>query len=240
MRYILYNDAPIDLKNATVSSDDLLSAASKANEILLGVEVNRNASMPSFYDVIDARSLSGFVGELYARVLAGQHGTLKSNPHIDGYPDLLDVSTPEALASAASTDSAVFNEFAFGGLEVKNTFGNLRQPYKPKKLPSGPPPQYDYRATRDARLSGLVWKAHHQRTNHLVALQADYIDRVPQVVAMFFSSELCEDDWSVKQNPTEESAMTSFCATKPSAYAKLRAGLRFYADSNVLAKFLSV
>ena len=199
---------PIDLNVGQLDAATLLAAAERVNEQLEGSR-SKNLELLDIYDVIDLRMLSGLVGELFSAIVEQLDDRLIKNPNLDGYPDLCDVSN---LSSPPSPDS--FLHFAGGGIEVKNTFG-LQRTTDPIPL----------RGERSARVQPrLVWKAHHQFTNRLLALQSDYIDGIPQVIAAFFADDLVPDDWTIKQQPKTGSTMTSFCATKASAFEKLKRG----------------
>lgn len=217
MTLIQHRRNDIELKEGKVSVGLLMTAAENVNEHL------KNASRPidgidlDLYDIIDLRMLSGLIGEIYANEVSSLHADLARNPDIDGYPDILDLSGLALNGDLSSFTKLDFLKFPRGGLEVKNTFG-----VKKSKASW---------AERECRFSHiqniLVWKAHHRQTNNLIALQSNYVDRVPQIVAGFFSSDLRESDWTEKQNPKEGSTMTSFCQTTRGAFEKLKKGILF-------------
>ena len=39
------------------------------------------------------------------------------------------------------------------------------------------------------------WKSHHRKTNNLIGLFWDFMERKPRIAAIFFSNELLEEDW---------------------------------------------
>ncbi len=201
----------ISLVSGSIAPEQMTQAAVEVNTRLVRSQ-QQVRDVLDIFDIIDLRMLSGLIGELFSTVLADSDERLKKNPNIDGYPDLCDISR-----GVRSWIDADYLEFPDGGLEVKNTFG-----LKKAGIAIGP---------RETRLGlvqrQLVWKAHHRLTNNLVALRSDYINGVPQIVAGYFSAELVVDDWTDKQQPKEGSTMTSFCQTRPSAFAKLRSGLIF-------------
>jgi hypothetical protein len=224
------NAPDIRLGNAVVTSASILQAVAAVNAALSRANEPIEDISFQLYDVIDLRMLSGLIGEMFVDEICDIHDFLRKNPNIDGYPDLLDLSTTSARQLADTTAIRQFLSFSHGGLEVKNTFGV-------KKAKTQIPP----RATRLGKLKPtLVWKAHHQQTNDLVALQSDYVDRVPQIVAVFYSKDLTPADWTLKQEPRAGSTMTSFCQTRRSAFEKLRRGLRLYRVGFGLESFLGI
>ncbi|WP_152414475.1 hypothetical protein [Blastomonas sp. AAP53] len=207
----------IKLNADKVPVDLLIQAADNVNAHL------RNAGKPidgvdlDLYDIIDLRMLSGLIGEIYANEVSSLHVDLARNPDIDGYPDILDLTGLGLDGNLNSFTKQDFLKFPGGGLEVKNTFGVKKSKSK-----------WSERECRFSHIQNiLVWKAHHRQTNNLIALQSNYVDRVPQIVAGFFADDLEECDWTEKQNPKEGSTMTSFCQTTPGAFEKLKRGILF-------------
>lgn len=203
-------NAGIRLNHGAVTSDQVAEAATYVNSRLRKARWNQAASLDIF-SIIDLRMLSGLMGEMFSSALAGQRSELIKNPNMDGYPDLCDFS-------GRAVDLEVdFLHFPHGGIEVKNTFGYVK-----------PGVQLQDQEERRGKIkTPLVWKAHHQETNRLLALQSDFHDGTPQIVAGYYSAELSPIDWTSKAQPKIGSTMTSFCATKSSAYKKLLAGRLF-------------
>jgi hypothetical protein len=224
-------DAPdIRLKGAVITSASILEAVTAVNAALCRANDPIEGMSLQLYDVIDLRMLSGLMGEMFVSAMCDIHEFLRKNSSIDGYPDLLDLSTAPAKRLADSAPRSQFTNFSHGGLEVKNTFGV-------KKATTHISP----RETRLGKLNRtLVWKAHHQLTNNLLALQSDYVDRIPQIVTVFYSEDLTPADWTLKQQPRAGSTMTSFCQTCRSGYEKLRHGLRLYRVGIGLESFLGI
>ena len=217
------------LVQGQLSTELLARAAEVVNSKLRAAIAQRDGIRLDLYDIIDLRMLSGLIGEMFSTELCKLDKRLLKNPNIDGYPDLCDISAPGAAARANNLSLADFIAYQHGGFEVKNTFG-----VKKAKTHITP---------RDTRLpnlqKNLVWKAHHRETNNLIAVQSDYIEGVPQIIAGFYSDELTQDDWTVKQQPKAGSTMTSFCQTTPAAFAKLKKGLQFYLKGVGHEQFLS-
>ena len=229
--YAISDAVDIRLKNAIVTSNDLLNAVVAVNTTLVKADERVGQTNLHLFDIMDLRMLSGLIGELFVAELCALHTDfLCKNQSIDGYPDICDVSLPGWRGKVSALPSSAFINFEHGGIEVKNTFGV-------KKAKA-------YIGQRDSRISRvqsvLVWKAHHRETNHLIALQSDFIEGIPQIIAVFFSNELTQNDWTVKQQPKTGSTMTSFCQTAKTGFQKLRAGLRIYRLDIGLERFLGI
>lgn len=147
--------------------------------------------------ILGLRNLSAFIGELVAAAVAKTGGDLfEPNPHQDGYPDLLlmDPVGKKAWARLQKqrNEKKPFSPFVTGGIEVKATCGSIPTPAICRQR------GIDRPALGDARIgcmTGYNWKAHHRETNNLMGILWDFIDGRPRIGAMFYSSELKEDDW---------------------------------------------
>ena len=208
---VVLSETAIPLQVGAVTPSQLAACASRVNHALHETRDEHLGELDVF-DIIDLRMLSGLVGEMFTAAFADSDGRFIKNPNLDGYPDLCDISSCGSEISPMD-----FLSFPDGGIEVKNTFGvkRARAVLRP-------------RSTRRGQIqSRLVWKAHHQTTNNLLALQSDYINEVPQIVAGYFCGTLTPADWTVRSEPKEGSTMTSFCQTTPAGWAKLAAGVVF-------------
>lgn len=147
--------------------------------------------------MLGMRNLSAFIGELYASsVIKNSNDSLKANPHQDGYPDLLIMDAVgkkewSRLVHLAG-DKKPFSPFIAGGIEVKATCGSVPTPASCRKRKVARPQSGD---SRIHCIASYDWKAHHRETNNLAAVLWDFIDRRPRIVAVFYSSDLTENDW---------------------------------------------
>jgi len=218
----------LPMKSGHLATETILAAANNVNQKLrdavngdLGVNLD-------LYEIIDLRMLSGMIGEMFTSEVTTIEERVIKNPNIDGYPDLCDVSHKDQSEKIKQFSIDKFLDYEHGGFEVKNTFGVK----KSKK----------HLAARESRINAiqkrLVWKAHHRETNHLIALQSDYVKKIPQIVACFYSDQLCKDDWTEKQQPKSGSTMTSFSQTTKSAYDKLKSGIIFCAKEGNYEDFI--
>lgn len=169
------------------------------------------------FSTLGMRNLSAFIGELFAFALAkSSNGFLVKNPHQDGYPDLL-VMTEEGKALLKSLDLMMqdkepFSDFESGGIEVKATCGSVPTPAQLRKKNLKKPEIGDQRI---GVMKGYDWKAHHRLTNNLVGIVWDFINGTPTIVAIFFASNLTEDDWGVIVQPFEGGGRTTSVSIMP-------------------------
>ncbi len=229
IEYKIFSNDSIKLSRCCITVSELLSAVKSTNERFKMLQ-NRSRTMSlDIFEVLDFRVLSGMVGEVFARELALTNPNLKQNPNIDGYPDLVQTADVETSNYFQTCKPIDFIAYRYGGLEVKNTFGTKK---------SGSNLQKGHQ-----RINGinkkLDWKAHHRQTNYLLALFADYIDNVPTIAAVCYSDALTPDDWNVKQEPKEGSAMTSFSAISTSGFGKLKTGLKICLNTKDYVDFFT-
>ena len=192
LKYLLNKNSRVrGQRKLEIDADTVLRAVLRAHEII--------AKFSSFevdvFQILGMRNLSAFVGEIFAAALAKEcPDSLRKNPHQDGYPDLLIMDQAGAAEwarlSTRLRDKAPFSPFATGGFEVKATCGSVPTPEICRRRGYEKP---DIGDSRLAVLSGYDWKAHHRETNHLFGIVWDFIDRVPAIVAVFYSSSLTAD-----------------------------------------------
>ena len=92
-----------------------------------------------------------------------------------------------------------FSPFKNGGIEIKATCGSVPTPERCRRL--GLEEKPDIGDQRIGVMIGYDWKAHHRETNNLVAIIWDFIDTVPRIIAVFFSSNLTEEHWGAIVQP---------------------------------------
>lgn len=163
--------------------------------------------------LLGMRNLSAAVGELYVQSFAeASNGLFKKNPHQDGYPDLLLMDSlglkafSEIEKENLLQEKARFSPFKTGGVEVKATCGAVLPPQKCNALNMKHPGLGDQRIDM---LTGYDWKAHHRLTNNLIGLTWDFIDEVPVITSVQYSSQLTEDMWGKVVQPKKEGGRTT-------------------------------
>jgi hypothetical protein len=141
------------------------------------------------FELLGMRNLSSFIGELFASSLRETTGELfRKNPHQDGYPDLLlmDKKGIQLWSSLGTKlrDKAPFSPFKTGGIEIKATCGSVPTDARCIRLGyEGKPKIGDERIDL---VTGYDWKAHHRETNHLMGVFWDFVNRTPQICAVFY------------------------------------------------------
>jgi hypothetical protein len=178
--------------------------------LLIGKDIPVN-----IFEILGMRNLSSFVGEVFAKQLeAAAGGLLMSNPHQDGYPDLLinDDHGKKLLDKISSlgmlSAKEPFSPFTHGGIEVKATCGSVPTPAKLAKKGLFKPGIGD---PRISMVTSYDWKAHHRETNNLLGIFWDFSreTKMPFVAGTFFSNDLEQQDWGPIVQPREGGGRTT-------------------------------
>ena len=188
------------------------------------------------YETLGQRNLSGFVGEVFVKSFQKLIDGYACNPHGDGRPDILDVTSKTSFSyfqnycfsqnedDKPSPIRSSLAPFKFGGLEVKSTIGN---------------PVHNYKALleRDLNLTGfsvglprinylktITYWGHHTSCENLVGLYYDYAKEVngaPQIFAVMHSELDSKTDWNTVSVGRVGSKKTSNTSLTPSGKGKL-------------------
>lgn len=213
-KYDIYSNSGCEV---ILSSEQLKHAIELTNYKMRELKYKTENDALNIFEVLDFRMMSGMLGEALVTMISQNSNSLTKNPHIDGYPDLLDTSSrikAEYFNSIGNIGGG-FNNFLYGGIEIKNTFG-----VKKAKV------HLEKGQTRIRYINKkLDWKAHHTNTNNLLGLFSDFIEGIPQIVAVFYSDQLTNSDWKEKINPRKNSAMTSFSTIDNSGWLKMKSNL---------------
>lgn len=206
----IYNEILINRNGELIAFpvNPIINAVTIANNTFIQFsEVNNNLNL---FDILGMRNLSAFVGEVYVASLADtSNGIFRKNPHQDGYPDLLLLDAYGTSCFNQITnlqDKAPFSPFAGGGIEVKATCGAVPAPAVCMRKGFAKP---DIGDTRAGVITGYDWKAHHRETNNLIGLLWDFVNGIPEIVALFYSSQLTVDDWGNIVQPIEGGGRTT-------------------------------
>jgi len=165
----------------------------------------------NIFNILGMRNLSAFIGEIFVRsIVYESEGLFINNPHQDGYPDILildNVGKTEYENNLLRLkDKQPFSPFKTGGIEIKATCGAVPTSQALQKKGFDKP---DIGDTRIQFLTGYDWKAHHRQTNNLLSILWDFIDRIPTICAVFYSSNLDEGDWGKIVQPKEGGGKTT-------------------------------
>lgn len=225
-------------ENVAFPVENIVESVIVANRTFIQFsEINENLDL---FSILGMRNLSAFVGEVYVASLAQQsNGFLMKNPHQDGYPDLLllDDCGRNCLRRITDLhDKSPFSPFLGGGIEVKATCGAVPTPTVCRRKGFSKPEIGD---TRAGIVTGYDWKAHHRETNNLIGLLWDFTDRVPEIVALFYSSSLTTRDWGNIVQPHEGGGRTTSVSIMTRAGVKKMAeGCLYCKDNPVISAFI--
>lgn len=179
-----------------------------------------NKKINTFYDtkidiasILGMRNLSAVIGELFVHSFAEvSNGLFIKNPHQDGYPDLLLMDTEgiqiykQIEKENLLQEKHRFSPFASGGLEVKATCGSIPSQKECNKKGVARP---DIGVQRIDLMKGYDWKAHHRGTNNLIGITWDFINSIPTITSIQFSSSLSEGLWGKIVQPKEGGGRTT-------------------------------
>jgi len=212
-----------------IQADDVIPAVVEANRYLMELSSQFADIGFNLFESLGQRNISGFVGEVFSRVFAQKSSELASNPHPDGRPDLIDISTAQArdhlrIRCYRTSESgrkvpvkAELAPFRYGGIEVKATIGDLAA--------GTPPPPVGF--PRHARIRSLTYWGHHRDCLNLLGLYYDYFSErngTPQIVAIFHT-KLEVSDWNIVSVGKADSKKTSNTSLTSSGRNKLNAGI---------------
>ena len=187
--------------------------------------------------LLGMRNLSGLVGEIFASTLVNNK-ELISNPHQDGYPDILlldEIGKTHWDSINNYQDKSPFSPFPTGGFEIKATCGSTFTPAKCKKIGCLKPEIGDQRITM---VQGYDWKSHHRSTNNLFGIFWDFIYGVPTIVAIFYSDKLKQTDWTKVIKPkNSKSRTTSISILKRQGVEKMYDNWIIMLDSDLYKDF---
>lgn len=227
MKYKILNHTEISQADLEIDIDELLDSVKSVNTKL--ISLNLNFKGVNLFKITDFRVLSGVIGELFAEELASKNTYLEKNPNLNGYPDLLNLSSEDSSLFFKNCNQTDFIKYKYGGFEVKNSFGAKKSG---SSLING--------ETRINNINSKIdWKAHHRETNNLISLYSDFVNGNPMIVALFYSNELSTEDWRKVSVPKGRSAMTSFTTLTSEGYSKMKSGIRFCLDSDEYLSFFT-
>ena len=95
--YRIINNTPISLSDSSVTMDQVLNAIKSTNKKLKSIADSTRKMSLDIFKILDLRTLSGTVGETFVGEMSNICPSLRKNPSIDGYPDLVQCSTEEMI-----------------------------------------------------------------------------------------------------------------------------------------------
>lgn len=228
-QYISYREnLPID-RNISLSDQTLLDAINGTNAVFDKL----SEVAPHIYELLGLRNLSSFVGATFIKELeTASNRLLITNPHQDGYPDLLlmDEIGLRAMESigAENRSKAPYSPFQTGGIEIKATCGDVPTAKDLVKKGLNKP---IIGQERIDLVTAFSWKAHHRDTNNLLGITWDFIEGIPAITSVSFSNDLNENDWGKIVTPKEDGGRTtSVSIMAKSGIKKMFSGTIFIID----------
>jgi len=227
-----------DLTNReiTIPGESVLTAVVNTNLYLHQLSLLFQELDFPIYGTLGQRNISGFIGEVFSRTFVSQVPGYLNNPHADGRPDLIDVSSPEAHAhfheeciflgtcGSKSHKKQLLTPFRFGGMEVKSTIGSNSSEYKQRLKAELRIDEFQVGIPRINYLSTITYWGHHTSCENLLALYYDYcssLNGTPQVMAVMHASLDSNVDWHKVSTGKTGSKKTSNTSLTLSGKSKL-------------------
>ena len=227
-------------EQVTIGPRDVVAVVVDANKYLVALQDLFAPLSFEVYRELGQRNLSGFVGEVFTNFFAKRVHDFRVNPHADGRPDLLDLSSPVALQHLTrdcliQTEEgysmpvrALLAPFKYGGIEVKSSIGSPVANYKARLTQSRGVTGFQVGEARVDYLGSITFWGHHTSCGSLLGLYYDYSaihDGAPQIMAVMYAQLNPEVDWHVVSTGKAGSKKTSNTSLTPSGQAKLMAGV---------------
>lgn len=209
-----------------------------------------------FYETIGQRNLSGFIGEVFVKFFEQTVDGYTLNPHADGRPDILDLSTDEA---AAYYERECFKPgkrrqlpvrknlapFKFGGLEVKATIGDpVAKKAKERLFKERNVSGFSVGMPRIDFLKSFTYWGHHTSCENLIGLYYDYVPELessPQVMLAMHAELDAKLGWgkvSLGRSTSKKTSNTS--VTKTARQSLYRNVVAVTAESRYLERLREV
>lgn len=230
----------LNINGLCVSSQSVIHATEKTNQYLNKISEYFIDLDIEIFHILGQRNISGFIGEVFSKFLEKEIVDLKSNPHQDGRPDLINLSTLESKSFFSKSFvhdnknnpiKGNFTPYPFGGLEVKCSIGDLRSMKKEVKSKilqnKYGVDEIDINIPRIDFFSGINYWAHHQDCSDLLGLYYDYYGKSkfnPQIISVFYA-KLEREDWYDLSIGKEGSKKTSNTSLRPSGKDKIKRGM---------------
>jgi hypothetical protein len=171
-----------------VTITNVLNTVKQTNDFLKNLPEN-------LFKSIDFKTTGSIIGAIFCDKLAQSIPNASVNPIEKGHPDII------PSIGLGSTEKLLRNYPQ--GLEVKGTIGKIRTG---ANLRAG--------KRRIDELNGIIWQAHHREVNKLMGFLWDFNSEhngflFPMIVGVFYTDELCQDDWSQVSGTTGRNTKVS-------------------------------
>jgi hypothetical protein len=183
--------------------DKLEKVLNKSHAIFKDAYKKRHKYDPANY--VPMRNISGGIGEAFAQMLVDESDDLKTNPHPDGYPDIL----PNTKEAKKWLESPTLEDFKKGGFDVKSKF-----------------------IAEDAKIDTNA-SAHHVYTTSVLNVIWMWKNGVPFIVGITYTDKLTENDWPKPSAGKAGSKTTPSCSINKTGKIKLRSNWLFLDEETV-------
>jgi len=223
-------------KRVAISSVGVIEVIIGANKYLHGLTECFKKLNFDIYATLGQRNLSGFIGEVFTNFFPKKINGFVVNPHPDGRPDLLEITSKMAkkyflekcfkpaedgrLAPIRSN----LAPFRFGGLEVKSTIGKPINNYNDQLQNDVGINSFSVGIPRIDYLSSITYWGHHISCENLLGLYYDYCEELkgtPQIMAVMHSELDPGNDWNPVSTGLEGSKKTSNTSLNKSGRTKI-------------------
>ena len=224
----------------TISKEQIISSIRNTNKYLNDISLYFEELELEIFHILGQRNISGLIGEVFSRFLEKDVASLRSNPHQDGRPDLLNIQSQKSkdyFRYSFLDDGekypikSRFSPYPHGGIEVKCTIGDSRSVKKEVKAKLLSQKYgvdvFDVNIPRIDLFGGITYWAHHQDCSSLLGIYYDYYDKQkfnPQIISLFYT-ELEKSDWYDISVGNIDSKKTSNTSLRPSGKEKIKNGL---------------
>lgn len=194
MSEFITNNYGVSLEGYVITSKMVAEAAKMVNNYLSS-KIETEYDVDFFNSMMEGGALSSAIGSVFNKYLVRLSGDkLITNPVKGGNPDILNVSTPdgrEIYNYYISKGGQVLNPKEFGytkkskldGVETKCTsFTKLSKCI------------FDWGTQRIWQSNKFTYAAHHNDNDNLLGILWDFVDGIPQIVAVLYS-RLEKEDW---------------------------------------------
>ena len=210
---------PADIVKVTIKTNNAIKKFFKMSKKVVKIDL---------LDVIDLKQMGQFIGSIFIQNVHVTVPYLAKTPSPTGNPDL--IPSEYEKPPTAEWKQVYYDQFSHGGVEVKTSVGSMASGVT-RNLATGLP--------RIKHLTGVEWKGHHTKINHLLGLYWDYTSKVPTILAGFYSNRLRPADFTYTDQKPGGGNTTNVAITKSSAKEKMGQGWVFCIKKKKYSEFLS-